>query len=73
MKNIIEYSSTRLYITQKVYEELVINPDLEIIINTSPRRGNHPKGFCKLPNKIAKAFIQYKEQGDSFQVFGQSR
>ena len=61
MRNIIEYSSTRFYITQKVYEELVINPDAELIINTSPRRGNHPKGFYKLPNKIAKAFIQSKQ------------
>ena len=61
MRNIIEYSSTRFYITQKVYEELVINPDSVLMINTSPKKGKHPKGFYKLPYKIAKAFIELKQ------------
>ena len=61
MKKIIEYSSTRFYITQKVYEELVINPDSELMINTAPKKGKHPKGFYKLPYKIARAFIQSKQ------------
>jgi hypothetical protein len=61
MKKIIEYSSTRFYITQKVYEELILNPYSELIINTSPKKGNHPKGLYRLPNSVAKNFIESKQ------------
>ncbi|MFT5863665.1 MAG: hypothetical protein ACI828_002331 [Flavobacteriales bacterium] len=61
MRKTIEYSSTRFYITQKVYEELTINAESELVINTSPKKGKHPKGFYKLPHKVAKMFIETKQ------------
>jgi hypothetical protein len=61
MKKIIEYCSTRFYVTQRVYDELVINPDAELIINASPKKGYHPKGIYKLPNNVAKKFIESKQ------------
>ncbi|WP_370398579.1 hypothetical protein [Tenacibaculum dicentrarchi] len=62
MKKIFEYSYTRFYITQKIYEKLILNPHSELIINTSPKKGNHPKGLYKLPNKVAKRFIESKQE-----------
>ncbi|MCD8403552.1 hypothetical protein [Tenacibaculum finnmarkense] len=62
MKKIIEYSSTRFYITQKIYEELIINPDSKLKINTSPIKGKHPEGLYLIPNKIARIFIESKQE-----------
>ena len=61
MKRVIEYPSTRFYITQSVYEELVEFPDSELLINVSPIKGNHPKGFYLIPNKVARNFIETKQ------------
>ena len=61
MKKVLEYSSTWFYVTQKVYEELLAYPDLDLRINTSPKKGNHPKGYYYLPNKFAKSFIESKQ------------
>ena len=64
----VEYSSTRLYVTQEVYDELVSNPEYELIINTFPRTGNHPRGFYKIPNNIARTFIESKQGKHNWNV-----
>ena len=61
MIKFIEYSSTRFYVTQKVYEELKLSPHLDLIINTAPIKGKHPKGVYKIPNNIARKFIESKQ------------
>lgn len=61
MIKFIEYSSTRFYVTQKVYDELIHSPHLDLIINTSPKKGKHPKGVYKLTNNVAKKFIESKQ------------
>ena len=59
--NEIEYFSTRLYVTQLMYDELVTYPTYDLIINTSPKKGNHPRGYYKMPNKVARNFIESKQ------------
>ena len=61
MKRKIEYSSTRFYITQKVYKELVASPNSELRIHVIPKKGKHPEGIYELPNKIAREFIESKQ------------
>jgi hypothetical protein len=72
--NKIEYFSTRLYVTQKMYDELVAYPNYDLIINTSPMKGNHPHGYYKMSNKVARNFIESKQGGynwDEHQNFKQ--
>ncbi len=52
--------STRFYVTESDYLELLSNSrdSLEIIVN--PSMGNHPKGKYLIPNDIAIDFIKRK-------------
>ncbi|MDO6813354.1 hypothetical protein [Tenacibaculum soleae] len=68
MKKTIEYSSTRFYVTQKVYEELIINTDLKLKINTSPIKGKHPEGLYLIPNKMARTFIESKQESFNWSI-----
>jgi hypothetical protein len=58
-----EYTSTRFYVTQAMYDDLIKYPDSVLVINTSPKKGNHPKGCYKMPYKIARNFIESKQVG----------
>lgn len=72
--NKIECFSTRLYVTQKMYDDLVEHPNCDLIINTSPKKGNHPHGYYKMSNKVARNFIESKQGGynwDKHQNFKQ--
>jgi len=52
--------STRFYVTQSDYDGLVSNPNAGLVIECTPKEGNHPKGTYTLPNKIAREFVESK-------------
>jgi hypothetical protein len=56
----VRVDSTRFYITQNHYDELIRCPGCFLYIQVTPRKGNHPKGYYKIPNKIAVSFIESK-------------
>jgi hypothetical protein len=55
--------STRFYVTQSNYDELVSNPKADFVIKCEPNNGNHPKGTYRIPNKIARQFVESKMDG----------
>ena len=53
--------STRFYVTQSDYNELVSNPSADFVIKCTPKKGSHPKGTYTIPNKVARQFIESKQ------------
>ena len=52
--------STRFTVAQSDYDGLVSNPNADFVINCTPKEGNHPKGTYRIPNKIAREFVESK-------------
>lgn len=57
----VSVGSTRFYVTQNHYDDLVRYPECDLYIEVNPRKGNHPKGHYLIPNKVAKSFIESKQ------------
>jgi hypothetical protein len=53
--------STRFYVTQSDYNELVSNPNADFVMCCFPKDNNHPKGYYKVPNQKARQFIESKQ------------
>lgn len=58
--------STRFYVTQSDYDGLVSNPNADLVIECTPKKGNHPKGTYTIPNKVARQFIESKQDWDNW-------
>lgn len=61
--NSVEHSSTRFFVNEKIYLELLSNPRAEYILKVTPITGRHPKGVYKIPNTAIVKFIEGK-RGD---------
>ena len=61
MKTSIRRESTRFYVTQSDYDNLVSNPGAFLVIQCSPNKNNYPKGRYEIPNNVAKEFIKSKQ------------
>ncbi len=63
MKSTVRRESTRFYVTQGDYEELISNPSASLFIQCSPNKNGHPRGSYDIPNKKAREFIESKQGG----------
>lgn len=61
MKTTVKRESTRFYVTQSDYEELVSFPSASLIIQCLPNKNKHPKGQYDIPNRKAREFIESKQ------------
>lgn len=61
MKTTVRRESTRFYVTQSDYEELVSSPSASLVIQCLPKINNHPKGRYDIPNDKAREFIESKQ------------
>lgn len=61
MKSTVRRESTRFYVTQGDYEELISNPSASLFIQCSPNKNKHPRGSYDIPNKKAREFIESKQ------------
>jgi hypothetical protein len=61
MKTTVKRESTRFYVTQSDYEELVSFPSASLIIHCLPNKNKHPKGRYEIPNRKAREFIESKQ------------
>jgi len=53
-------TSTRFYVTQKDYDELLKFPRADLVIHCAPNDNNHPQGHYRIPNQTALEFIRSK-------------
>ena len=59
---------TRFFIDEKLYQELLKNPNLDFHLNVVPKSGNHPKGHYHVPNNIIISFIQSKRGARNWEL-----
>lgn len=62
----LSINSTRFYITQSIYEDLISHPKKSLKIIIVPKKGNHPKGYYLMSNTIAKEFIESKQGSNNW-------
>lgn len=59
----INHSSTRFFVNEKIYQELIGNSKSNFILKVTPNKGKHPKGVYVIPNRVIVSYIETK-RGD---------